>query len=124
MKEAFWGALIIILGMFGIVVINLFQKVTVNNDEVYYITKEVAEASMIDAIDLTYYRLNGDIRIVEDKVVENYVRRFANNITNYANYEITIQDVNETPPRISVKVRTGLTSLQGDNFGIVNRIDG
>ena len=40
MKEAFWGVLIVILGIFGIVCINLFQNVTVDNDKVYYVLKE------------------------------------------------------------------------------------
>ncbi len=40
MKEAFWGVLIIILGLFGIVIINIFQKSTVDNDRVYYLIKE------------------------------------------------------------------------------------
>ena len=66
MKEAFWGVLIIVLGLFGIVVINIFQNVTVDNDRVYYLIKESTEASAFDALDLTYYRLSGNLRIVED----------------------------------------------------------
>ena len=57
MKEAFWGTLIIILGLFGIVVINVFQNVTVDNDRVYYLIKESTQAAALDALDLTYYRL-------------------------------------------------------------------
>ena len=34
MKEAFWGVLIVLLGLFGIVVVNIFQNVTVDNDRV------------------------------------------------------------------------------------------
>ena len=70
MKEAFWGVLIILLGLFGIVVVNLFQNVTIDNDRVYYLIKESTEASAYDALDLTYYRLSGNFRIVEDKFVE------------------------------------------------------
>ena len=71
--------------------------------------KETTEAAGYDAIDLTYYRLNGDIRIVEDKFVENFTRRFAENLANNGNYEITIHDISEIPPRVSLKVRTGVT---------------
>ena len=80
MKEAFWGVLIVVLGLLGIVIVNLFQNVTVDNDRIYYLLKESTEAAAYDAIDLTYYRLSGDIRIVEDKFVENLTRRFAENI--------------------------------------------
>lgn len=64
MKEAFWGVLIVSLGIFGIVAVNLFQTVTVDNDRVYYVLKESTEASAYDALDLTYYRLTGNLRIV------------------------------------------------------------
>jgi len=123
MKEAFWGVLIVMLGLLGIVIVNVFQKVTVKNDEVYYLIKEVTEASAYDAIDLTYYRLNGDIRIVEDKFVENLTRRFAENVTSYGDYTIVVEEVNETPPKVSLRVRTEVSSLQGEKFGISNRVD-
>ena len=123
MKEAFWGVLIVILGLFGIVVVNIFQNVTVDNDRVYYLIKESTEAAAYDALDLTYYRLSGDLRIVEDKFVENLTRRFAENVT-IGDYKIVVTDVNEMPPKVSVRVRSGITSLQGAEFGILNQVDG
>ena len=122
MKEAFWGVLIIILGIFGIVCINLFQKVTVDNDKVYYVLKESTETSAHDSIDLSYYRLGGTLRIVEDKFVENLARRFSQSITA-GNYTISVQNINELPPLMSVKVRSGVTSIKGDEFNLTNRVD-
>jgi len=124
MKEAFWGILIVMLGLLGIVIVNIFQNVTVGNDRTYYQLKESAEAAAYDALDLSYYRLNGDIRMIEDKFVENFTRRFAQNIGSNGNFNITVQEITGNPPRISIKVSTGITSLQGDDFGIVNRTDG
>ena len=112
MKEAFWGILIVMLGLVGIVIVNIFQNVTIGNDQTYYLLKESAEAASYDAIDLAYYRLNGDIRMVEDKFVENFTRRFAQNIGNNGNYYISVQEITGQPPRISIKVSTGITSLQ------------
>lgn len=123
MKEAFWGVLIIVLGLFGIVVINIFQNVTVDNDRVYYLIKETTEASAYDALDLTYYRLSGNLRIVEDKFVENLTRRFAENVT-IGDYTIIVEDINEMPPKISLRVKSGIKSLMSDEFDIVNRVDG
>ena len=122
MKEAFWGVLIVILGIFGIVCINLFQNVTVDNDKVYYVLKESTEASAHDSIDLSYYRLGGTLRIVEDKFVENLARRFSQSITA-GNYTISVQNINELPPLMSVKVRSGVTSIKGDEFNLTNRVD-
>ena len=122
MKEAFWGVLIIILGIFGIVCINLFQNVTVDNDKVYYVLKESTEASAHDSIDLSYYRLGGTLRIVEDKFVENLARRFSQSITA-GNYTISVQNINELPPLMSVKIRSGVTSIRGDEFNLTNRVD-
>ena len=124
MKESFWGVLIVMLGLFGVMLINVFQKITIGNDEVYYLLKETNEAAMYDSIDFSYYRLTGDIKIVEDKFAENFARRFGQNIMMRGNYKITIQDVNEVPPRSSVKIVSRITSLAGDEFGIENRIDG
>ena len=123
MKEAFWGVLIVSLGIFGIVAVNLFQTVTVDNDRVYYVLKESTEASAYDAIDLTYYRLTGNLRIVEDKFAENIARRFAENIT-MGDYKIIIADINEMPPKVSLWVRSGITSLQGEKFELVNAVNG
>ena len=122
MKEAFWGVLIIVLGIFGIIAINLFQNVTVDNDKVYYVLKESTEASAHDSIDLSYYRLGGSLRIVEDKFVENLARRFSQSITA-GNYTISVQNINELPPLMSVKVRSGVTSMKGEEFNLTNRID-
>ena len=122
MKEALWGVLIVVLGLFGIVVINIFQNVTVDNDRIYYLIKESTEASTFDALDLTYYRLSGNLRIVEDKFVENLTRRFAENVT-IGNYTIIVEDISEVPPKISLRIKSGITSLRGEEFGIVNRVD-
>ena len=123
MKEAFWGTLIVILGIFGIVVVNIFQNVTVDNDRVYYLIKESTEAAAYDALDLTNYRLNGTLKIVEDKFVENLTRRFAENVT-IGDYTIIVQDVSDIPPMVSLMVTSGITSLKGDKFNIANRVDG
>ena len=32
MKESFWGVLIVMLGLFGVMLINVFQKITIGND--------------------------------------------------------------------------------------------
>ena len=59
----------IMFGIVGLFIIVLFIQLTVNSDEEYYLLKEVTEASMVDAIDLAYYRQTGDLKIVKEKFV-------------------------------------------------------
>ena len=59
--------------------------------------------------------------------MENFIRRFAQSATLARTYEIKIYDVNETPPKVSIEVKsTEVGNVTGDeqiNFDIVNRLD-
>ena len=70
MKEAFWGYFIISLGLFILVVLLLVQSLTVTNEEDFYLSREVLEASMIDAVDYGSYRLTGRIVMSNEKFKE------------------------------------------------------
>ena len=50
--------------------------------------------------------LVGKNKISKDVFVENFLRRFANNINNNKSYEVTIQEVIEYPPKVSVRIDT------------------
>ncbi len=54
MKVAFWGIGIIILGVLGAVLINLFGNIAVTNQLNYTTMKNAVEAAMYDAIDEKY----------------------------------------------------------------------
>lgn len=125
MKESFWGYLIIILGVFTLAVIFLFQDVTNTNDQNYYLIKEVTEASMIDAIDIAYYRQTGTIAINKEKFAENFIRRYAESAGLNKTYDIKIYDIVEQPPKVSLSVGSKSTvfSFTGEQFDIVNKID-
>ena len=66
MKESMWGYLIITLGLIIIVVIVLIQNITVTQEEDYYLTREVLEASMIDAVDMGSFKSSGEIVMVKE----------------------------------------------------------
>ena len=76
MKESFWTYLIIVLGLFIIVVLVIVQDMTTTAEEDYYLMKEVMEAAMIDSVDYGIYRSTGQIRIIEEKFVENFITNF------------------------------------------------
>ena len=132
MKETYWLILILILGVICIAFINFFQTYTNTDEQNYMLLKEVTEASMYDAIDMNAYKLHGQLRINREKFVESFVRRFSESVTLGNTYVIDIYDVNETPPKVSLKVSTKLRSnvtavsfskSQVIDFDIENKLD-
>ena len=79
MKESFWGSMAVLLGVLAIGVIYFFQNVTNTDQHNYNLLKETTEAAMYDAFDLSSYRYDGTIRINQEKFIENFLRRFAEN---------------------------------------------
>lgn len=121
-----WGYAVIVLGILAIGVIWFFANTTRTDQHNYNLLKETTEAAMLDAVDLAAYRKDGTVRIEEEKFVENFIRRFAENADLSNTYRIEIYDVNEEPPKVSLRVlSTEDTTATGDviEFDIVNNID-
>ena len=126
MKESYWGYLVIVIGIVAILVIFFFQNMTNADEQNYALLKETTEAAMFDAIDMREYTENRTIRINREKFVENFVRRFAENVKLTNTYQIDIYDIVETPPKVSLRVQSGeAASPSGEviEFTIDNRID-
>jgi hypothetical protein len=128
MNESLWMYFFSVMGILGIVLINIFSNVLINNEQNYYLLKEVTEAAMYDAVDLTAYRkgvgedndgvtretdpesmhcmegIPGTIRIVKEKFVESFTRRFAESANLNRHYRIIIHDIDECPPKVSVSL--------------------
>ncbi len=116
---------IIVLSLLALGAINLVINYTSGNELDYNLLKDTTEASMLEAVDLDFYaNSNGQIRMDKDKFVESFVRRFAESVANNRDYHIQILDVNETPPKVSVKVESGtVATFNGERAQIVNKID-
>ncbi len=126
MREAVWGYGVIVLSLLAIGIIWFFANVTNTDQHNYNLLKETTEAAMYDAIDLSFYRQTGVVRIVEAKFVENFVRRFAENADLSNRYKIEIFDVHEAPPKVSLRVSSANSSnVTGEvvEFNLVNHID-
>ncbi len=126
MKESVWGYAILTMGIIAIMVVWFLSSVTNTDQQNYNLLKETVEASMMDSIDLAVYRTDGKIKINEEKFVENFVRRFAENASLSENYRIEIYDINEEPPKVSLKVYTSPeVNVNGEiiNFSVSNNID-
>ena len=156
MKYSFLGMGLIMLGLFGLVFIIMFQSITVNNEAEYYVLKEAMEASMLESVDIACYRIGdndgnamidtnndgsldssfkscgkNDVKIVEQKFVENFTRRFAASISGDATkYTIEFYDIIESPPKATVVIKgeTQEYSLSmndsKDSFTILNDLSG
>ena len=126
MKESYWGAAVVALGILAIFFIFFFQSITNTDEHNYHLLKEATEGAMYDALDLAAYRDDGVIRIDREKFVENFLRRFAESALLSNTYKIDIYDVNETPPKVSLLVSSvESTSMTGEimEFSIQNRLD-
>ena len=124
MKESFWTYLIIVLGLFIIVVLVIVQDMTTTAEEDYYLMKEVMEAAMIDSLDYGIYRTTGEVRIIEEKFVENFTRRFAESVSASKDYRLEFFEIYESPPKATVRISTStreytVNSDEIVDFGVV-----
>ena len=129
MKWSFASVGMIVLGITGIAIILLFQQITTSNENDYYLLKEITEASMIESIDLKYYRETGDLRIVKEKFVENFTRRYSESTLFIGTkYTISFFDIMEVPPKVTIMIDTGLEQYRiyndTSNYNVVNKLTG
>lgn len=105
MKWSFASVGLIIIGLSGLLIILFFNEITVSNEQDYYTLKDATEAAMIDAVDVAYYRLTGEVKISQEKFVENFTRRFTNVSTfGQGNYYIEFGQIIEYPAKVSVRI--------------------
>lgn len=139
MRESVWGYAIIVLGILAIGIIWFFANSTRTDQHNYNLLKETVEAAMLDAVDLAAYRSCetddmtrdefeklGCVKMEEEKFVENFIRRFAENADLSNTYVIEIYDINTKPPKVSLKVSSAKeTTATGEvmTFDVVNNID-
>ena len=133
MKWSFASVGLIILGLIGLLIIVLFNEITVSNEQDYYNLKDATEAAMIESIDVAYYRLTGEVKICQEKFVENFSRRFASNSTFGGNDAvIEFSQIIEYPAKVSLRIvdptnsyniyTTYSTELDATSVNIVNEI--
>lgn len=127
MKDTFWGYWLIVLGIAIVVVMMLINNITTTSSEDYYLIKEIAQAAMVDAVDYAYYRQYSELRIHKEKFVENFIRRFAESVSQSNTYTIEFYDIYEAPPKVSVRVSSSSDTFNvfGDasQFDVVEKVD-
>lgn len=128
MKWSFATLALIMIGLFGFLIIIMFMEITVSNEQDYYTLKDATEASMIEAVDVAYYRLTGEIKMNQEKFVENFTRRFTETSTfGQGNYSIVFNQISETPPKVSITIVDSTNAynqynVQTSSYDIVNQL--
>ena len=100
---------IILLSLISLLLINVITNYSTGGELDYYLVKETTDAAMEDAIDYSFLRTCGLYRIDKEKFVESFVYRFANSVDATRSYTIGFYDINEMPPKVSVKVDSSTT---------------
>ena len=95
---------IILLSLIALLLINVLTNFSTGSELDYYLVKETTDAAMGDAVDNVFLRTCGLYRIDKEKFVESFIYRFANNVDATRDYRISFYDINEVPPKASVKV--------------------
>ena len=95
---------IILLSVIALLLINVLTNYSTGGELDYYLVKETTDAAMEDSIDLYYLRTCGVYRLDKEKFVESFLYRFADSVDVTRGYNIAFYDINEVPPKVSVKV--------------------
>lgn len=135
MSSLMWGYLFLFLGIAAMALLIVFGNINIKNEQEYYLLKEVTQNAMLDSVDQNAYKVGleqhesegvptikcvsgkpGTIRIVTEKFVENFTRRFAEIAHTNQDYTIEIYEINECPAKVTLKV------IAKENYTWVDRI--
>ena len=95
---------IILLSVITLLMINVLSNYSTGSELDYYLVKETADAAISDSIDNVFFRVCGIYRMDKEKFVESFLYRFADSVDNTRQYVVSFYDINEVPPKVSVKV--------------------
>lgn len=101
---------IILLALIALNLLNVLNDYSTGSELDYYLLKETSDAAMVDALDKSFLRTCGLYRIDKEKFVESFLFRFGSNVAASRGYDIKVYDINEVPPKVSVKIDS-LTTL-------------
>ena len=143
MKYGFFGLGMILFGMVTLVIIIMFESITLDNDSEYYVLKEAMKAAMLESVDQEFHGREtnnilcktksgkvmevGATKIIEQKFVENFIRRFSASISgDVDNYTLEFYDIMELPPKATIRVISNNKSYKNamDDITIVNNLTG
>lgn len=95
---------IIFLALIALLLLQVLNNYSTGSELDYYLVKETADAAMIDSLDPNFLKKCGLNRLDKELFVENFIFRFANSVDGTRNYKIGFYDINEVPPKVSIKI--------------------
>lgn len=104
MNKSILSVGIIFLALIALLLLSVLTNYSSGSELDYYLVKETTDAAMKDAIDISYYRNCGLYRIDKEKFVESFLYRFASNVDTTRGYTVGFYDINEVPPKVSIKI--------------------
>ena len=118
MNKGFLVVGIILLALVALNLLAVLNGYATGSELDYYLLKETTDAALQDALDPMYLRTCGLYRLDKERFAESFVKRFAASVDATRSYHIGFYDINEVPPRVSVKIesltfmgfKTGLNS--------------
>ncbi len=124
MNKGMLGVGIIVMGLIALLMVNIISNYSSGGELDYYLLKETTEASITDAMDNDFFTTYAIPRMDKEKFVESFLRRFAENVDGTRSYDIRFIDLNEVPPKVSVKINSN-TVLQAnkESTAISTQID-
>ena len=134
MKESVWGYWIIILGIAILSVMMLLQNYSVTDEQSFFLTKENLSSAMKESIDYGYYadtiptvtennyneKNYGKFKINREKLIENFIRRFAETVDINKKYTINFYYISEVPPAASVEI---ISEANSSSFAGTGELD-
>ena len=124
MNKGVFAVGVLMLAVMALAVINIINNYSASNELTESLLKDTVEAAMLDAVDLSYYRVSGGVvRMDKEKFVENFTRRFAESVSSDKDYQVKVYDIYEIPPKVTIQVGSSTTStFEGEGLDIVNKI--
>ena len=121
MKDSIWAYFMIMFGIIAIVFIFFMQRVTTTDQHNYTLLRETTEAAMYDAVT---YSPEGEIQIKKEDFIDSFLKRFAQNASLARDYTIEIYDINEIPPKVSIKLKSKVKGTSEIvDFVLVYKVD-
>lgn len=95
---------IILLSLIALLLLSVLNNYSSGSDLDYYLVKETADAAMVESLDPLVFSKCGLRRLDKERFVENFLYRFSKSVDASRDYKVSFYDINEIPPKVSVKV--------------------
>ena len=125
MQSSYWGFWLVVMGVAIVGLMISVQGITTNTTQDSYAIREIAEASMLDAVDYAYYRDYNEVKIDKEKFMEVFIRRVAETMGANDTYEVNFYAIYEAPPKVSVEIKSnsGANFVSANGYDTISRVD-